>query len=191
MSEENEDDAEETDEDDAEGLGSDGTFGDLDGDEDDDFDDGDDEDGKPAGGGKKKLIAIIAGVVVLLVLGGGGIAYFLGGSGGSQTAELVLGTPVTYELPQLKADLKTGRCRSPFLRIIIAIQLNSDDLSVLQQVEMKVLDRVQMHLREQERQDLVGKDGSNRLRLDIANFVNNTIAPARVTAVLFKEFLLQ
>ena len=32
MSEENEDDAEETDEDDAEGLGSDGTFGDLDGD---------------------------------------------------------------------------------------------------------------------------------------------------------------
>jgi len=208
MSEEDEDDFEKSEDDDAEGLGSDGTFGDLDDDEDEDGDgeDGgdredddedenndDDEDGEAKGGSKKKLIAIIAGAVVLLLLGGG-TAYFmgfLGGSGGSKTAELVLGTPVTHELPQLKADLKTGRCRAPFIRLIIAVQLNSESLTALQLAEVKIMDRVQMHLREQERQDLVGKEGTNKLRFDIANIVNNTIAPARITAVLFKEIMLQ
>lgn len=47
------------------------------------------------------------------------------------------------------------------------------------------------HLREQERQDLVGKTGAEKLRFDIANIINNVIQPKQVQGVLFKDFLLQ
>ena len=145
----------------------------------------------------KKLIVMIAGVLVV-ILAGGTTTYFLGyldpilgTKPGKQLAELSLGSPTTHELPRFKADLKTGRCRAPSLRTVIVISLNSQHLSALQESETKVLDQVQMHLRDQERQDLVGKAGTDNLRFDIANIINNIIAPARISKVLFKEFLLK
>ena len=144
----------------------------------------------------KKLIVMIAGVLVV-ILAGGTTTYFLGyldpilgTKPGKQLAELSLGSPTTHELPRFKADLKTGRCRAPSLRTVIVISLNSQHLSALQESETKVLDQVQMHLRNQERQDLVGKAGTDNLRFDIANIINNIIAPAQISTVLFKEFLL-
>ena len=145
----------------------------------------------------KKLIVMIAGVLVV-ILAGGTATYFLGyldpilgTKPGKQLAELSLGSPTTHELPRFKADLKTGRCRAPSLRTVIVISLNSQHLSALQESETKVLDQVQMHLRDQERQDLVGKAGTDNLRFDIANIINNIIAPAQISTVLFKEFLLK
>ena len=145
----------------------------------------------------KKLIVMIAGVLVV-ILAGGTTTYFLGyldpilgTKPGKQLAELSLGSPTTHELPRFKADLKTGRCRAPSLRTVIVISLNSQHLSALQASETKVLDQVQMHLRDQERQDLVGKAGTDNLRFDIANIINNIIAPAQISTVLFKEFLLK
>ena len=145
----------------------------------------------------KKLIVMIAGVLVV-ILAGGTTTYFLGyldpilsTKPGKQLAELSLGSPTTHELPRFKADLKTGRCRAPSLRTVIVISLNSQHLSALQESETKVLDQVQMHLRDQERQDLVGKAGTDNLRFDIANIINNIIAPAQISTVLFKEFLLK
>ena len=145
----------------------------------------------------KKLIVMIAGVLVV-ILAGGTTTYFLGyldpilgTKPGKQLAELSLGSPTTHELPRFKADLKTGRCRAPSLRTVIVISLNSQHLLALQESETKVLDQVQMHLRNQERQDLVGKAGTDNLRFDIANIINNIIAPAQISTVLFKEFLLK
>ena len=145
----------------------------------------------------KKLIVMIAGVLVVL-LAGGTTTYFLGyldpilgTKPGKQLAELSLGSPTTHELPRFTADLKTGRCRAPSLRTVIVISLNSQHLSALQEAETTVLDQVQMHLRDQERQDLVGKAGTDNLRFDIANIINNIIAPAQISTVLFKEFLLK
>ena len=139
---------------------------------------------------------MIAGVLVV-ILAGGTTTYFLGyldpilgTKPGKQLAELSLGSPTTHELPRFKADLKTGRCRAPYLRTVIVISLNSRHLPALQDSETKVLDQVQMHLRDQERQDLVGKAGTDNLRFDIAKIINNIIAPAQISTVLFKEFLL-
>ena len=146
---------------------------------------------------RRILITMIVGILIV-ILAGGTTAYFLGylnpilgTKPGKQLAELSLGSPTTHELPRFKADLKTGRCRAPSLRTVIVISLNSQHLSALQESETKVLDQVQMHLRNQERQDLVGKAGTDNLRLNIANIINNIIAPARISKVLFKEFLLK
>lgn len=145
-------------------------------------------------GGKGKLIAIIAVALVVVLGAGGGAAYFFGlfeKTGGSRIAVIDLGEPVIHELPIIKADLKTGRCRSPLLRTIFAVQLGSNDLPRLKTMGILIEDAVRTHLRDQERQDLVGKAGTEKLRVDITRIINNLIAPARIHALIFKEFLVQ
>ena len=38
---------------------------------------------------------------------------------------------------------------------------------------------------------MVGKKGSDKFRMASANIINNLIAPARIQAVIFKEFIIQ
>jgi len=147
---------------------------------------------------QKKLILLGAGVLVVLLLIGGGVSYFMGWLNPllgiqeqTKTAELELGNPVTHELPQIKADLKTSSCKSPFLRATVSVQLSEHDLERIQKVQDRIMDQLIVHLRDQERQDLVGKAGSDQLRFDIVNIINNVIKPARVHGIIFKEFVLQ
>ena len=153
--------------------------------------------GDSKGGGKGKLIAIIA-IAVVVIAGGGAAAYFtglldplLGRKAGSKVATIDLGTPVTLQLPQIKADLKTGKCSAPLIRTTIVIQLNSTDLPRLQGSELRVIDSIRAHLRDQERQQMVGKAGTDKLRADLTNIINNAIQPAQIQSILFKEFVLQ
>lgn len=152
-------------------------------------------DGK--GGSKGKLIAVIA-IAVVVIAGGGAAAYFtglldplLGRKAGSKVATIDLGTPVTHQLPQIKADLKTGKCSAPLIRTTIVIQLASTDLPRLQTSELRVVDSIRAHLRDQEREQMVGKAGTDKLRVDLTNIINNVIMPARIQSILFKEFVLQ
>jgi len=141
---------------------------------------------------KKKMILVAVGLIAAITLTGG--AYFLGtlgGNKGQQVATLDLGAPVDYELPEIAADLKTGRCRAPFLRTVVLLQLSDSGTKAIENKQVRIMDAIRSHLRDQERQDLVGKKGTDKLRFDLANIVNNVIAPERVQAVLFKKFLLQ
>lgn len=169
-------------------------------DESEGLEDIDDEgDGKPKKARSKKQLMMIGGggLVALLILGGGGAFMFgaldslLGIQREKTKLEIDLGVPVRHPLPVIKADLKTGRCRSPFLRVEVVVQVNKSDIDLLVDNETAVIDRVRSHLREQERQDLVGKAGTDKLRFDLVNIINQVIAPARVHGILFKDFLLQ
>ena len=89
----------------------------------------------------------MAGLGVLaLIIVGGGAAFMLGfldsmlGIEREKTsAEIQLGAPVRVKLPQIKADLKTGRCRAPFLRAIVVVQLDSKDQDKLEDKKPKSL----------------------------------------------------
>jgi len=167
----------------------------------DDLDeDGDGEDGKKKKKkmSKGKLIGMVAGGLVGLMVIGGSVAYFtgllddmLGIEREQKQATLSLGEAALYELPQIKADLKTGLCRSPFLRATLVVQLDESDVEKIEDSLLKVIDAITAHLREQERQDVVGKKGTEKLRFELVNVISAQIAPARVQAILFKEFVLQ
>ncbi len=149
---------------------------------------------KPAG--KGKLFAII-GAVVVLVLVGGGAYYFgavhmiMGWEQEKKTAELEIGKPVLHELPQIKTDMKTGSCRAPFMRAIVQVQLSSEDISKLEDAQAQVMDAILTHLREQERDHVVGKAGAERLRFELVQILDNVLKPVKVHTVLFKELVLQ
>ncbi len=169
---------------------------------------GDTEEGAVKKGGKGKLIIIIA-IASLVVLGGtgGGLFYlgFLDSLLGIEHEDdqfkaeheedadgpIDLGTPVYYELPEFVADLKVNECRSPFLKLSLTVQIDQNDQAVLVERQPKIIDRILRHLREQERQDLVGEAGAESLRAEVVLIINATIKPATVQNVLFRSMVLQ
>ena len=159
----------------------------------------DGEDGDtPKKGSKKKLI-IIAAAVVVVVGGGGGAAFFLGMFdsllGGkpapTKVAVIELGEAVRFELPMIKADLKTDKCRSALVRTVIVVELGSDDVPRLENMQLRAMERISTYFRDLERQELVGREGSNKFRYDATRIINNLIAPARIHSLIFKEFIVQ
>ena len=71
--------------------------------------------------------------MLLLIFGGGG-AYFLGfldtylGEEDKKTvANIMLDRLVLHEFPLLKADMKTGKCKSPLLKTVLMVQLGGAD----------------------------------------------------------------
>ena len=56
---------------------------------------------------------------------------------------------------------------------------------------MKILDGFQTYLREQTRDDVAGKAGTDKLRIKFLDIVNNAMAPGRVEALHFRQIILQ
>ncbi len=172
--------------------------GDEEAEDEEDGGEGEDGAGEAEKSGKVKLIAIIAAVLVLLLGGGGGAAWYFGlfdslfeMKGGSRLATIDLGVPVRHELPMIKADLKTGRCKSALLRTVIVVEMGSKDLKRMEAMQLRITDAISTYLRDYERQDMVGRKGSDRFRLDTTRIINNMIAPSRIQALIFKEFIVQ
>ena len=154
----------------------------------------DKEEPKPKGG-KGKIIIIAAAALVILI-GGGATAFFmLSVSGDKKMAKVNLPPPpgpiTTYSFPKVLADLKTGLCRSPYLSMRFMVEVGKNYTKSLQSKQIKLMETVQLHLRSLERQDLVGKVGSDRLRADIITIINRKIKPGKIEGVIFKEFILQ
>jgi flagellar basal body-associated protein FliL len=148
-------------------------------------------------GGGKKIAIILAGVFVFIGVTGalsfymGWVHAIMGWEQPQTVAKLELGEPVMHPFPEIRTDLKTGECKSPFLRTTIHVQLFPDDLKTLTKIEMQVHDAILTHLRGQERQHFVGKEGSERLRFELVQVINNQIKPAKIHTVYFKDLLIQ
>ena len=147
---------------------------------------------------KKKLIIIAAAVLVLILGGGSGGAYFAGlfdyspgAKGPTRIAVIDLGESVMHEFPQIKADLKTGKCRSPLLRTTFILLMRSTDLKRVQAMELRITDAIRSYLRDRERSDLVGRKSEERMRFETTQIINDLIAPSKIQGILFKEFVLQ
>ena len=69
--------------------------------------------------------------------------------------------------------------------------VSEPDMARLQEVETQVVDAFQAFLRDHERQDLVGKAGTDKLRQGFLRILNTALEPAQARNVLFREILLQ
>ena len=141
---------------------------------------------------------MIAAAVVVLLGGGGGAAYFLGMFDTmmgkhvpTKVAVIELGAAVRYELPMIKADLKTEKCRSALVRTVIVVEIDPEHLPRLENMQLRAMERISTYFRDLERQELVGRKGSDKFRFDATRILNNLIAPARTHSLIFKEFIVQ
>ena len=177
-------------------------------DEDDEGEEGEEEEEEESGG-SLKLILIAVGVLVVLIGGGGGAAFYFGALDdllGLETSEQAAKReaaelaaieaalpPVFHEFPVLVVDLKqtSKKRRSPYIKITVVAELAQKNDARLKLIEVKILDGFQTHLREQTRDDVAGKAGTDKLRITFLDIVNNAMAPGRVEAVHFRQIILQ
>jgi flagellar protein FliL len=146
---------------------------------------------------KKKfsLKMIIIAAAGLLVLGGGGAAayLFLGSSGHDKPAHADIKPAIFVDLPDVLVNLSNASAdRTQYLKVKIVLEL--PDPSVVAQIQPlmpRVMDAFQTYLRELRPTDLDGSAGLYRLKEELTRRVNAAVAPNRITAVLFKEIVVQ
>jgi len=141
----------------------------------------------------KKIIIAAVGVVVL---GGGGFGAFKFFSSGHETHEAaapVVKPAVFVDLPEVLVNLSnTGSDRTQYLKVKVVLELPDQALMAqITPVMPRVLDAFQTYLRELRPTDLDGSSGLYRLKEELTRRVNAAIAPNKVSAVLFKEIVVQ
>ena len=173
-----------------------------------------DEDGEESSssGGKKKLLIII-GAVVLLLIGGGAAVFFSGildsedpkkeeGAELGEGEEPEIGPdgkpipkkpkPIFLDLDEMIVNLNTTERRQSLLKIKVALEIpTKKDVANIQALMPRVVDNFQTYLRELRLDDLRGSAGMYRLREELLTRINVAVQPSKVSAVLFKEMLVQ
>ena len=144
---------------------------------------------------KGKLKLIIAAVAVLAIVGGGATwFFFLRHHGEEMHAEAPPPKPSSYvEVPDMLVNLvgSPGE-RVQYLKLKIVLEVKEE-----KQVESikpnlpRVTDIFQTYLRELRSSDLNGSAGLFRLREELTRRVNAAVSPNQVSAVLFKEIVVQ
>jgi len=140
----------------------------------------------------KVIIMAAAGLVVLA--GGGTGAYFMFAGGEHQSASGAPTKPPAFvDVPEVLVNLSTvGTDRTQYLKVKIVLEI--PDAALTPQIEStmpRVMDTFQTYLRELRPTDLDGSAGLYRLKEELTRRVNAAIAPSRITAVLFKEIVVQ
>ena len=140
----------------------------------------------------KMIIIAAAGLAV--VGGGGGGAYFLFfRSHAEEAAKPAVKPAVFVDLPDVLVNLSNvGNDRTQYLKVKITLEV--PDKAVVDQINPlmpRLLDAFQTYLRELRPTDLDGSAGLYRLKEELTRRVNVAVAPNHITAVLFKEIVVQ
>ena len=128
-----------------------------------------------------------------MLAGGGGGAYFMLAGGKDGAAAAAVKPPAYVEVPEVLVNLSNvGADRTQYLKVKIVLEI--PDAALGPQIEStmpRVMDAFQTYLRELRPTDLDGSAGLYRLKEELTRRVNTAIAPSRITAVLFKEIVVQ
>jgi len=143
---------------------------------------------------KKKLIIIAAAALLLLAAGGGaGWFFFLRGHGEELHAEAAPKAPIFLDVPEVLVNLvgAPGE-RTQYLKVKVVLELREEkQIDAIKPTMPRVSDIFQTYMRELRPADLNGSAGLFRLKEELTRRVNIAVAPGQVSAVLFKEIVIQ
>jgi flagellar FliL protein len=150
--------------------------------------------GSPAKKGKLKLMIAAAGFVAVLGCGAGWFFFMRGGHGEEMHAEAPPPKPPSFvEVPDMMVNLvgAPGE-RVQYLKVKIVLEVKEEKQAESIKPSLpRVTDLFQTYLRELRPSDLNGSAGLFRLKEELTKRVNSAVSPNQVSAVLFKEVLVQ
>ena len=149
--------------------------------------------GAPAKKGKLKLIIAVAGFVTILGAGAGWF-FLMRGHGEEKHAEAPPPKPPSFvDVPDMLVNLvgAPGE-RVQYLRVKVVLEIKEEkQVEAIKPNLPRVTDLFQTYLRELRPSDLNGSAGLFRLKEELTKRVNYALAPNQVSAVLFKEIVVQ
>jgi flagellar FliL protein len=155
-----------------------------------------DDAGSDAVAAPKSKLKLIVAAAALLVLAGGGATWFFffrGHAAEEVRAEAAPKPPVFVEVPDMLVNLSVlpGE-RVQYLKLKIVLEVKEEkQVEAIKPSMPRVTDLFQGYMRELRAADLNGSAGLFRLKEELTRRVNAAIAPSQVTAVLFKEIVVQ
>ena len=138
-------------------------------------------------------VMIIAGAG-LVVLGGGSFAGWKFFGPKNDKPEVAVAKPATFvDLPEVLVNLSNaGSDRTQYLKVKVTLEIPDKELvAQINPLMPRVMDAFQTYLRELRPTDLDGSAGLYRLKEELTRRVNTAVAPNKITAVLFKEIIVQ
>jgi flagellar protein FliL len=144
---------------------------------------------------KLKLIIIV--VAVLAILGGGAATWFFffrqGDDEHHAEAAPPPKPPAFIDVPDMMVNLAGAPGeRVQYLRLKIVLELKEEkQIEAIKPTMPRVTDIFQTYVRELRPSDLNGSAGIFRLKEELTKRVNAAVAPIQVSAVLFKEVVVQ
>ena len=143
---------------------------------------------------KFKLVVMI--VAALFVLGAGAATWFLFFRHPADEVHAEAPPPkppVFVEVPDMMVNLVTGPGeRVQYLKVKVVLEVKEErQVEEIKPTMPRVTDIFQTYLRELRSSDLTGSAGLFRLKEELTRRVNAAVAPTKVSAVLFKEIMVQ
>ena len=154
-------------------------------------------DGAEAAPPKNKLKLIIMAVGLLAVLGGGAATWFFFFRHGDDEHHAEVAPPpkppAFVDVPDMMVNLAGAPGeRVQYLKLKIVLELKEEkQIEAIKPSMPRVTDIFQTYVRELRSSDLNGSAGVFRLKEELTKRVNAAVAPIQVSAVLFKEVVLQ
>jgi flagellar protein FliL len=145
---------------------------------------------------KGRLKLIIAAVAVLVIIGGATGWFFLMRHHGEEShaeAGPLMKPPSYVEVPDMLVNLAglPGE-RVQFLKVKLVLEVKEEkQAEAIKPSLPRVTDIFQTYLRELRPNDLNGSAGLFRLKEELTRRVNLVLSPYQVSAVLFKEVVIQ
>ncbi len=141
----------------------------------------------------KAMIIAVAGLLVVGGGGGGAYFYFFKGSEHKEEAKPAAKPAIFVDLPDVMVNLSNvANERTQYLKVKIVLEVSTPEVvTEIQPLMPRVLDAFQTYLRELRPTDLDGSAGLYRLKEELTRRINDAVSPNRVTAVLFKEIVVQ
>jgi flagellar FliL protein len=143
---------------------------------------------------KLKLIAAAAAALLVVAAGAGTWFFFLRHHGDEQHAEAPPPKPPAFvEVPDMLVNLvgAPGE-RVQYLKVKVVLEVKDEpQAEKIKPALPRVIDLFQTYMRELRPSDLNGSAGLFRLKEELTKRVNAAVSPGRVTAVLFKEVVIQ
>ena len=140
----------------------------------------------------RKMMIIVGAAVLVLGGAGAGGWYYLGHR--AKKTEQVEVKPATFvDLPEVLVNLSNaGGDRTQYLKVKVTLEVpDKESVPHIQPLMPRVMDAFQTYLRELRPTDLDGSAGLYRLKEELTRRVNVAVAPNKITAVLFKEIVVQ
>ena len=153
---------------------------------------------------RKTLMFVVAPAVLVLMLGLG--AYFFLFSGGEEevVADAAHGEgghaegegahPVFFDVPDILVNVATGEEKPAFLKLSVSLELDGEGeeaKTAIEAVMPRVVDQLQVYLRELRVEDLTGSAAVFRLKEEMLRRISLAVEPVKVKDVLFREMIIQ
>jgi flagellar FliL protein len=148
----------------------------------------------PAPKSKFRLMVMIVGALAVLGIGAATwFVFFRHGPEEMHAEEVKTRPPVFVEVPEMMVNLAGAPGeRVQYLRVKVVLEVKEEkQVEEIKPTMPRVTDIFQTYLRELRPADLSGSAGLFRLKEELTRRVNAAVAPTKVSAVLFKEIVVQ